>query len=163
MVAPSFQAYKVIVAEPFLKNGKLYITVEHPNTKNQRDVRWYTDAEYAKQYGNKSKEIAGAADIGFRGLKKARGFDQGPILLIRNWKTADESWLGHSKARYATDVGWYIVSQLKDAFLAEDYPEHFKLIPLTWEEFSKDETHPKSAFDISCIIHKKERSKSYVH
>lgn len=56
MVAPSFQTYKVIVAEPFLKNGKLYITVEHPNTKNHRDVRWYSDREYARAYGNKSKD-----------------------------------------------------------------------------------------------------------
>lgn len=56
MVAPSFQTYKVIVAEPFLKDGKLYITVEHPNTKNHRDVRWYSEREYARAYGNKSKD-----------------------------------------------------------------------------------------------------------
>lgn len=56
MVAPSFQTYKLIIAEPFLKDGKLYVTVEHPRTKNHRDVRWYTDREYAKAYGNKSKD-----------------------------------------------------------------------------------------------------------
>ena len=39
MVAPSFQTYKQVVEEPFMKNGKLYVTVEHPNTKNHRDVR----------------------------------------------------------------------------------------------------------------------------
>ena len=58
MVAPSFQTYKVIVAEPFLKDGKLYITVEHPNTKRHRDVRWYSDKEYTRAYGNKSKNEA---------------------------------------------------------------------------------------------------------
>lgn len=58
MVAPSFQSYKMIVAEPFTKNGKLYVTVEHPNTHNHRDVRWYSDKEYAKAYGNKSKDKA---------------------------------------------------------------------------------------------------------
>lgn len=58
MVAPSFQTYKVIVAEPFYKDGKLYITVEHPNTKNHRDVRWYSEREYARAYGNKSKNEA---------------------------------------------------------------------------------------------------------
>lgn len=58
MVAPSFQTYKVIVAEPFYKNGKLYITVEHPSTKNHRDVRWYSEKEYARAYGNKSKDEA---------------------------------------------------------------------------------------------------------
>lgn len=57
MVAPSFQSYKVIIAEPFLKNGKLYITVEHPNTHNHRDVRWYSDKEYQRAYG-KSNPIS---------------------------------------------------------------------------------------------------------
>ena len=160
MVAPSFQAYKVIVAEPFLKNGKLYITVEHPNTKNHRDVRWYSDAEYAKQYGNKNKEIAGAADNGFRGLKKARGFDQGPILLIRNWKTADEPWLGHSNARYATDVGWYIVSTEQ---LPADYPPHFRFLLLQWDEFSQDETHAKTIAELSQLIRQKEKKGEYIY
>lgn len=58
MVAPSFQTYKIIVAEPFAKDGKLYVTVEHPNTKNHRDVRWYSDKEYARAYSNKSKDKA---------------------------------------------------------------------------------------------------------
>ena len=51
MVAPSFQTYKVISNEPFLKNGKMYITIEHPNTHNHREVRWYTEKEYERAYG----------------------------------------------------------------------------------------------------------------
>lgn len=53
MVAPSFQTYKIVVAEPFTKDGRLYVTVEHPRTHNHRDVRWYTDREYARLYGKK--------------------------------------------------------------------------------------------------------------
>lgn len=158
MVAPSFQSYTMVVAEPFTKNGKLYVTVEHPNTHNHRDVRWYTDAEYAKQYGsNKSKDES--AD-GFAGLKVARGFSYGPILLIRNWKAADELWLGRSNARFATDVGWYIVST---EVLPADYPAHFKFLLLSWDEFRKDDDrHMKSQAELSVIIRGKERRKEYV-
>jgi len=158
MVAPSFQSYRMIVAEPFTKNGKLYVTVEHPNTKNHRDVRWYTEAEYAKAYGraaaNKSKEVDG-----FAGLKVARGFERGPILLIRNTKSADEQWLGASPARYATDIGWYVAST--DSFPVK-HPEHFRFLFLEWEEFCQDETHAKSPEELARLIRQKEKNNEYV-
>ena len=65
MVAPSFQSYKVIVAEPFTKNGKLYITVEHPNTKNHRDVRWYSEKEYRAAYGKSAPIVATPIKVTF--------------------------------------------------------------------------------------------------
>ena len=156
--APSFQAMTVM-SETYIKNGRSYIDVKNEKTGTIRSVRWYTDAEYAKQYGNKSKENAATADIGFRGLKQARGFNQGPILLIRNWKTSDESWFGHSNARYATDVGWYIVSTES---LPADYPSHFRFLLLSWSEFSTDETHAKSQAELSRIIRQKEKRGEYV-
>ena len=134
--APSFCNYKVITSTPFVKNGKSYITVEHPKTGNRRDVRWYTDAEYAKLYNVK-------AEIN---LKKARGFSNGPILLIRNAKPSDTEWLYKSNARYATDVGWYIVSTEE---LPADAPKHFKYFILTWDEF-------QMATPISSILKQKQ-------
>jgi len=158
MVAPSFQTYKLITETPFTKNGKQYVTVEHPNTHNHRDVRWYTEAEYAKAYGraaaNKSKEVNG-----FAGLKLCRGFTRGPILLIRNTKSADEQWLGASNARYATDVGWYVAST--DSFPVA-HPGHFRFLLLDWEEFCQDETHAKSPEELQQIIRKKEKANDYI-
>ena len=158
MVAPSFQTYRMIVAEPFMKNGKLYVTVEHPNTKNHRDVRWYTEAEYAKAYGcaaaNKSKEVDG-----FAGLEICRGFSRGPILLIRNTTNADESWLGASPARYATDVGWYIAST--DSFPVV-HPKHFRFLSLSWEEFRQDERHAKDPKELAKIIRTKEKNNEWI-
>lgn len=149
-VAPSFQTYKKLTDKPFEKNGKLYVTVEHPNTKNHRDVRWYTDAEYAKAYG---KKLAETGDEGFEGLKHARGFDNGPILVIRHNRPEDEEWLSQSIARYAMGVGWYIAST--DTF-PSDAPKHFKYLLLGWEEFrDKDDKHMKSASEISNILLKK--------
>lgn len=158
MVAPSFQTYKLITEQPFTKNGKQYVTVEHPNTHNHRDVRWYTEAEYAKAYGraaaNKSKEING-----YTGLKVCRGFARGPILLIRNTKPADEDWLSASTARYATDIGWYVTST--DSFPVV-HPGHFRFLILNWEEFCQDETHAKDPKELAKIIYTKEKNNEWI-
>ncbi len=152
--APSFATYKRITETPFTKNGKLYITVEHPNTKNTRDVRWYTDAEFAKAYPQHAGEVSG-----FSGLKAARGFSRGPLLLIRNNKTSDEEWLDKSPARYATDIGWYVAST--DSFPVA-HPSHFKFLLLSWEEFAQDERHAKSPQDLAKIIKAKEKNNDYI-
>lgn len=57
MVAPSFQSM-TIVSETYTKNGKLYIDVKNEKTGTIRSVRWYSDKEYARAYGNKSKDEA---------------------------------------------------------------------------------------------------------
>ena len=51
-VAPSFQNFTRL-SEPFFKNGKTYIKVKNPSTGTEREVRWYSDSEYAKAYGKK--------------------------------------------------------------------------------------------------------------
>ena len=152
--APSFATYKRITETPFTKNGKLYVTVEHPNTHNHRDVRWYSDAEFAKAYPDHASEVSG-----FSGLKQSRGFARGPLLLIRNTKTADETWLDKSPARYATDIGWYIAST--DSFPV-DHPAHFKYLTLTWEEFAQDERHAKDPKELAKIIKAKEKNNEFI-
>ncbi len=55
MVAPSFQSMTV-VSEVYIKDGKAYIDVRNEKTGTIRHARWYTEAEYHKAYGNKSKD-----------------------------------------------------------------------------------------------------------
>lgn len=98
--------------EQYVKGGKYYVDVKNPKTGTIRSVRWYTDAEFAKNYGKKFEE---GEDRGWDGLKHARGFDKGPILVIRGARSTDEEWLKHSCARYAVGIGWHIVST--DTFL----------------------------------------------
>lgn len=157
-IAPSFQSYKRITEEPFLKNGKYYVTVEHPNTKNHRDVRWYSESEFAKAYG---KKLADAnSDKGYDGLKHARGFDNGPILVIRGNKVSDEDWLKASVARYAVGIGWYIVST--DTF-PDNAPDHFKYLLLSWNEFRDgDDRHMKKPADLAALLDKKARNKEWI-
>ena len=157
MVAPSFQTYKMISEKPFLKGGKLYVTVEHPNTHNLRDVRWYNDAEYGKQYG-KIKSEAYEQSLA-HSLKTARGFLNGPITLIRKTKSSDESWLASVKACYAVDTGWYFRST---DTLPQDLASRFPLMHRSWEEFTSDGVHKRPNEDVINIIKQKEKKGEWI-
>jgi hypothetical protein len=151
--APSFANYKRL-SDPYEKNGKMYIDVEHPNTTNRRAVRWYTEGEVAKNYGKKIKEEEP------KDLKRVRGFSKGPILVIRGIRTkADEEWCQLSNARYAVGIGWHIVSEES---LPEQWPPHFKFLLLGWNEASYDDKHLKSASDIANILTAKEKKGEYI-
>jgi len=162
MVAPSFVTYKVLTETPFLKNGKLYITVEHPNTHNSRDVRWYSQEEYNKAYGKKDKNSS-FGKYRENGLQTARGFKDGPILLIRNDSPKDKQWLEDSVARYAVDFGWYIASTDR---LPADAPSNFKYLLLSWNEI-RDPSDPTNNTQlprqqITSIIAQKVKNKEYI-
>ncbi len=153
MVAPSFEKDKIL-GEPFYENGKYYVNIEHHNTKNVRKVRWYTDSEYAKQYGKKIKQ----EPVG--NYKVARGFSNGPIAVIRKNKVADEEWLRQSVARYAVGVGWYIASTDE---IPSDRPPHIKFLLLGWNEVSPDGVNIKSPSEVSDIITEKMKKKEWIN
>lgn len=150
MVAPSFADFER-VSEVYIKNGKYYIDVKNPRTSNVRSVRWYSDAEYAKNYGPK---LTTEEDHGFDMLKHARGFDYGPILVIRNNRPQDDPWLWHSVARYAVGIGWYIASEDK---FPDDAPPHLKYLLLSFDEFKIDDRHAKKPLELKAILDKKAR------
>ena len=50
MVAKSFQNMKQL-GEPFNEKGKMYVNVKNEKSGTVRKVRWYTESEYAKMYG----------------------------------------------------------------------------------------------------------------
>lgn len=154
MIAPSYQkTYEILSDEPYFKNGKYYVLAKHKNTGNKREIKWYSDSEYAKQYGKKIEKKPQA------NYKVARGFEKGPILVIRNNKPADDDWLGHSIARYAVGVGWYIAST---DTLPDDYPPHFKFLLLGWNEASPDGTTIKEPKEIARILDEKTRNKEWI-
>ncbi len=156
MVAPSFKDFTRL-SDPFIKGTKYYIKVKNPKTGTEREVRWYSDSEYAKAYGKKL--LGDNIDKGFDGLKHARGFDNGPILVIRNNKASDEEWLKSSCARYAVGIGWYIIST--ETF-PDDAPKHLKYLLLSWEEFRNgDDRHMKKPTDLADILDKKARNKEW--
>lgn len=157
MVAPSFKDF-VRLSDPFIKGANFYVRVKNPKTGNERDVRWYTDTEYAKNYGKKL--LGDEIDKGFDGLKHARGFDKGAILVIRNHRASDEEWLKRSCARYMVGVGWYIAST---DVLPNDAPKHLKYLILGWNEFRNgDDRHMKKPTDIAEILNQKARNGEWI-
>lgn len=154
MVAPSFKDFP-IVKDQYVKGGKYYVDVKNPRTGNIRSVRWYSDAEYAKNY---SKKLSN--DRENWNMKQARGFDEGPILAIRNIKSSDEEWLKNSCARYALGIGWHIISTDR---LPADTPSHFKFLLLGWDEFKIDDHHAKKPTEVAAILDKKAKNKEWVN
>lgn len=151
MVAPSFQTMTVM-SEVYMKNNKAYIDVKNEKTGHIRSVRWYTEAEYKKAY---PKSAAAAPADGFSGLKQARGFSKGPIIVLRGGDRAalPQDWTSASIARYATDIGWYIASTDE---VPSDMPSSIVGIPLSWDEMKgSDDRHVKTPSELRAIIAKK--------
>jgi hypothetical protein len=150
MVAPSFQALQLL-SEPFLKNGKYYVTVK-TNKGGERVVRWYDEKEYNKAFGTK---IVAKASKKWD-MRQARGFSEGPVYVLRNLsKTAVAYCESHPHIRFAVDVGWHIPSEHP---IPQDLPADLKLVPLSYEDFKgADDETPKPAALLAAIINKKEK------
>lgn len=159
MVAPSFQSMKRI-SDVYFKNGKHYIDVQNEKTGTVRAVRWYSESEYSKNYG---KTLSAEENKGFDGLKQARGFNNGPIMVLRgNTSLADEEWCAHSIARYAMGLGWHFIST---DTIPSDIPSHFKGIVISWEEFKDgDDRHMKTPAALDSLISTKlKANKEVIH
>lgn len=124
-VAKSFQSMKQIT-EPYMVSGRMYVKVQNEKTGATRQVRWYTDAEYAKLYPEEKK----AEDTALRSQKQALGFDKGYITIFKGDTYASLEWFQQSIARYTRYWGWYIVSTDE---LPEDIPDGITPIQLPWD------------------------------
>lgn len=125
-VAKSFQSMKQIT-EPYLVSGRMYVKVQNPKTGAERQVRWYTDAEYAKMYPDEAKPAESKI---LRTQKSALGFDKGYITIFKGDTYANLEWFQQSIARYTRYWGWYIASTDE---LPDDIPEGVTPVQLLWE------------------------------
>lgn len=136
-LAPSYANY-TILTEPYAKNGKMYVTIQHPNTGNQRAAICYDEA---------GKPLKPNADGGFSGLKEARGFADGPIFVVVGADFEDAECRA-SAARYAEGMGWYFLTRAA-RIPGRDY------VRLEWEECSIDERHMRPAEELAQLIKEK--------
>lgn len=125
MVAKSYQKLTQL-GEPFCMNGKMYVKVKNETTGTVRDVRWYTEAEYAKMYGVKE----GVKEKEFKCQKQVLGFENGYITIFKGDTYANLEWFQRSIARYCKWWGWYIVSTDSVPF---DLPAGLEPVELKWE------------------------------
>ena len=145
MVAKSFQSMKQM-GEPYPVGNKMYVKVLNEKTGTERQVRWYTDAEYVKMYPEEVKTVAKK----YGNLKEALGFTNGYITIFKGDTYSQLDWFRLSNARYHRQWGWYVVSTEE---VPEDLPEGITPIKLMWESISindeslKPEDTIKSAID----------------
>ena len=131
MVAKSYQSMTQI-GEPFESKGRMYVQVKNEKTGTVRTVRWYTEAEYAKMYGEK----VNAAPSDFKCQKQILGFEKGYITIFKGDTYANLEWFQRSIARYCKHWGWYIVST---EALPIDLPVGIEPIELKWELVGEEE------------------------
>ena len=124
MVAKSFQEME-IVCEPYTLTGRMYVKVKNPKTGNVRQVRWYTDAEYAKLYPEAKADITT-----FKNQKQALGFEKGYITIFKGDTYTHIDWFRASICRYTRWWGWYVVSTEE---IPEDLPSGVEPVRLDWE------------------------------
>ena len=131
LVAKSYQGLE-IVQEPFRKNGRMYVEVK--NSKGTiKQVRWYTEAEYAKMYPEDKTDKT--KDPYYRPQKYVLGFEKGYITIFRGVKEEHEEWFKQSICRFARWWGWYVISTQE---VPKDLPSGVEPVKLYWDPMGNE-------------------------
>lgn len=133
-VAKSFQSFEMLT-EPYIVSGKKYTKVRNPKTGTERQVRWYSDAEFAKLYPE-MKPMVQVQNAFYKPQKEVLGFTKGYITIFKGDTYAHIDWFRESIARYARWWGWYIISTEK---IPDDLPNDIEPIQLPWEVVGNDD------------------------
>ena len=133
-VAKSFQSFEMLT-EPYIVSGKQYVKVRNPKTGTERQVRWYSDAEFAKLYPE-MKPMVQAQDAFYKPQKEVLGFTKGYITIFKGDTYAHIDWFRASIARYARWWGWYIISTEE---IPADLPDGLEPIQLPWDIVGNDD------------------------
>lgn len=125
MVAKSYANDEILDAEPFVRDGRQYVTVLHNGER--RVVRYYTEAEYAKLYPRETIPMSNTKPV----VKEALGFAHGPITIYKGPVNNHEDYLNMCPAtRFNRVCGWYTVS---GEAVPSDLPSDLTPISLNWE------------------------------
>ena len=144
MVAKSFQGMTQM-CEPFAEKGRMYVNVKNEKTGTIRKVRWYTDTEYAKMYGEKVNDDP-LARIKQR---QVLGFQNGYVTIFKGDTYANLEWFQKSIARYCKWWGWYIVSTETVPF---DLPRGLEPIKLQWELVGEEDGCLKPDHEVKVAV-----------
>lgn len=133
-VAKSFQSFEMLT-EPYIVSGKQYVKVRNPKTGTERQVRWYSDSEFAKLYPE-TKPVVQVQDTFYKPQKEALGFTKGYITIFKGDTYAHIDWFRASIARYARWWGWYIISTEE---IPNDLPDGLEPVQLPWDIVGNDD------------------------
>ena len=123
-VAKSFQSME-LCGNPYAAGNKMYIKIRNPKTGTVRQVRWYTDAEYAKMYPEEK-----IVDPFYRTQKDTLGFEAGFITIFKGDTERFSDYLRFLGARYTRWWGWYLPSAIT---VPTDLPPALTPVQLPWD------------------------------
>lgn len=138
-VAKSFQSLEII-CDPYYIDGRQYVKVR--NAKGLiRQVRWYSEVEYAKMYGEElpPKKVLTK--------KEALGFANEYITIFKGNTFPLLDWFKSTGAKYKPLWGWYFPS---DMDLPNPLPNGVEPVRLLWENvcnLTGDDLGPKETIE----------------
>ena len=136
MVAKSYQNLK-IVKEPYDVNGKMYVQVEMGNGAHKQ-VRWYSDAEYARFYGG---SVDHSNDPYYKSQKEILGFGAGFITIFKGNTYENKEWFKKIGCTYRKWWGWGLPG---DQELPTELPLDVTPIKLEWSAVGADDENLKN-------------------
>lgn len=147
MVAKSYQALEV-VGDVYIVKGRQYVQVR---TKNGvlKQVRWYSDKEYAKMYPDDVKNTSKEGDPSFKTQKEILGFDKGYITIFKGNTFEDKEYFKMNSARYTRLWGWYFVSTEE---LPDDIPDDVEPVRLEWSLVGKEDGSLKTEAEVIAAV-----------
>lgn len=142
MVAKSYQKLE-IVTDVFEINGREYVKVRCANG-NLRQVRWYSEKEYARLYG---EPVDHSNDPFYKSQKEVLGFAAGYITIFKGDTYAAKEDLKAAGARYTRLWGWGIAG-------GEVVPEITGIEPiiLEWDKVGNDDEKLKSDAEVEAYV-----------
>ena len=152
-VAKSYQALTQI-GEPYELNGKMYVKVQAKSGAKQ--VRWYTDREYAKMYPEDKSVLTSFGEDKkkspyWRSQKDVLGFEEGFIWIFKGDTYAHIDWF-RSKGYYFAYRKWFGWTLGSTKEIPEDLPADLIPVKLPWELVGKDDEVLKSDSEVEKVV-----------
>ena len=151
MVAKSYQNYPV-VCDPYKLGTRMYVKVRKDNG-DVVQVRWYSEEEYKKYYGEASLVVAKQSQ------KEAFGFTDGFITIIKGDSYPFKDYLKAEGAKYSKLWGWYFASDMEIPQLAAT----LEAVRLDWDLVGQEDGLLKSESivkaEVAKLIHEPSESK----
>lgn len=128
-VARSYRDCEILCA-PFIQNGRKYVNIKTP-AGTERRVRYYSDAEYFKMYG---EEFAPTAPIS---EKDKLGFVNGYITIFKGNTYPYKDWLKEHGARFTKLFNWSFASNVE--WPEAELPTDLEPLQIPWEAVSTND------------------------
>lgn len=128
MVAKSYQNLE-IVKQPYMANDRMYVDVKTEKGAI-KSVRWYSEKEYAKYYGETPEYKV------FKPQKEVLGFVNGFITIFKGNTYDCKDWFKEHGAVYRKWWGWSFAS---DQEIPEKIPEGVEAIRLDWDSVGNED------------------------